>query len=220
LQFEKNYFDDSQYSLMEKLIKKRVLEVLKWGSRVSNFNLLDGRGKTALDVGCAYGYGLKVLESLGYQCYGVDLSKHAIMQAKKRIHVDLMISDVQKSFPFKNPVFDVVTCFEVLEHLKDPLLAIRNIYNSCKDVMIYTTPNRFVEGPIRRILRDTDKTHINVKVPSEWKKILLKNFRYDIVKVETFHDLNLGIRDRLLFFKSFKTPRFGLNVRILIKKGS
>ena len=34
-------------------------------------------GKTALDVDCAYGYGVDVLESFGYNACGVDVPKYS-----------------------------------------------------------------------------------------------------------------------------------------------
>jgi len=220
LRFEKEYFEDFEYSLRNRLIKRHVLEVLRWGSKVSNSNLLNGQRKTALDVGCAYGYAVAILKSLGYDAYGVDISKYSVKKAKKTLGTaDFTICDVQWGLPFKNKIFDLVTCFEVLEHLENPLQAIRNIFGACKDIMIYTTPNRTVEKPIKKIIRDFDNTHINVGTPREWQKYLTKNLRSSVVRVESFYDANLRVANRVLFYKSLKMPYFGLNIRILIKKG-
>jgi len=217
LRFEKEYFKSFKYSQRECLIKRHVLEVLKWGSRVSKHNLLDGHGKTALDVGCAYGYALNVLRSLGYNAFGIDISRYGIRRAKIYA-TDLVVCDVQKNLPFKDRVFDVVTCFEVLEHLTNPLRAIRNMYDSCRHIMVCTTPNKAVDEPIKKLVKDFDKTHISLKIPSEWEEFIQKNLKCSIVKVETFFDANLRVADKLLFFKSFKIPHFGLDTRILIKK--
>lgn len=218
MQFEKGYFKGFQYSQRERLIKRHVLEVLRWGSSISNFNLLNGYGKRALDIGCAYGYAVDILRSLGYDSYGVDVSKYSIEQAKKKISTaDFAVCDVQKGLPFKNRVFDLITCFEVLEHLTDPIQSIQNMYGSCRNTMICTTPNKVVEKPIKKILRDFDKTHINVRTPQEWEKCLYENLQCSVVKVESFFDVNLRVKDKLLFFKSLKIPRFGLDIRILIE---
>lgn len=194
------------------------MEVLKWGSKVSNSNLLDGQDKTALDVGCAYGYAVDVLKSFGYDAYGFDASKYSVKQARRNHASDFAVCDVQKGLPFKNEIFDLVTCFDVLEHLTDPLQAIKDVSDSCKNIMIWTTPNRAVEKPIKKVLRDFDETHIAVRTPWEWKKYLREKFRFNFVKVEAFFDTNLRVADKLLFFKSFKVPYIGLDVRILIKK--
>jgi len=218
LQFEKEYFRGFKYSQRERLIKRYVLEVLKWGSEVSESNLLSGKGKTALDVGCAYGYAVDVLESYGYDAIGVDISKYSVKQAKKTCPTNFVVCDVQKTFPFKNKVFDLVTCFEVLEHLTHPLEAIKNMFKSCKQIMICTTPNKAVERPIKEIVRDFDKTHISLKVPWEWKEHIQENLKCSLVEVEPFFDASLRVADKLLFFRSFKVPYFGLDIRILIKR--
>lgn len=218
MQFEKEYFRDFKYSQREHLIKRYVLEVLKWGSEVSESNLLSGKGKTALDVGCAYGYAVDVLESYGYDAIGVDISNYSVKQAKKTCPTNFVVCDVQKTFPFKNKVFDLVTCFEVLEHLTHPLEAIKNMFKSCKQIMICTTPNKAVERPIKEIVRDFDKTHISLKVPWEWKEHIQENLKCSLVEVEPFFDVSLRVADKLLFFRSFKVPYFGLDIRILIKR--
>lgn len=218
MQFEKEYFRDFKYPQREHLIKRYVLEVLKWGSEVSESNLLSGKGKTALDVGCAYGYAVDVLESYGYDAIGVDISKYSVKQAKKTCPTNFVVCDVQKTFPFKNKVFDLVTCFEVLEHLTHPLEAIKNMFKSCKQIMICTTPNKAVERPIKEIVRDFDKTHISLKVPWEWKEHIQENLKCSLVEVEPFFDASLRVADKLLFFRSFKVPYFGLDIRILIKR--
>jgi len=158
------------------------------------------------------------LRSFGYDAFGIDISKHGIKQAKKICSTDFVCCDAQRNLPFKNRVFDLVTCFEVLEHLVNPLQAIKNIFNLCKHVLICTTPNKAVERPIKKIVRDFDKTHISLRAPWEWKKGIERNLDYSLVKVESFYDANLRIADKLLFFKSFRIPYFGVDIRILIKR--
>ncbi|MGB9693799.1 MAG: class I SAM-dependent methyltransferase [Fervidobacterium sp.] len=217
LRFEEEYFKSFKYSQRERLIRRHVLEVLKWGSKVSRQNLLDGHGKTALDVGCAYGYAVDVLKSLGYAAFGTDISKYSLRKAK--IYASgIVVCDVQKTLPFRAKVFDLVTCFEVLEHLTNPLHAIRNMFDSCRHVMVFTTPNKVVDKPIKKLVKDFDKTHISLKAPSEWEESIQGDLKCSFVKVETFFDASLRVADKLLFFKSFKIPYFGLDTRILIKK--
>ena len=59
------------------------------------------------DVGCAYGYGVDVLESFGYDACGVDVSKYSVEKAKKLCSADFVVCDVQKGFPSKN-IFDLL----------------------------------------------------------------------------------------------------------------
>jgi SAM-dependent methyltransferase len=217
LQFGEEYFRNLGYSQKKRIIERHILDTLKWGSKTSNFNLLNGQGKTALDVGCAYGYAVDILEKLGYDAYGVDISKYSIKKAKSFFSADFLVCDVQKGLPFKENVFDLITCFGVIEHLTYPLWAIKNMLSSCKGMIICTTPNRIVEKPVKKIIRDFDETHINVKTQKEWKRYI-ENLNCSFFKVEPFLDASLRVKDKLLFFKSLKIPYFGLDLRILIKK--
>src|SRR4030065_1825651 len=94
LQFEKDFFDSRRYNLKEKLVKRHVLEVVKWASKVTDDNLLSGQGKNALDVGCACGYSSNALETLGYETCAIDLSKWGVKQEKKDANGVVLICDV------------------------------------------------------------------------------------------------------------------------------
>jgi hypothetical protein len=89
---------------------------------------------------------------------------------------------------------------------------------ACQGTLVCTTPNKVVEKPVRKITRDFDETHINVKSPSEWEKIIQGKTDYNLLKVETFLDLAARLTNSRVFFKSLKLPEFGLTVRILVKK--
>ena len=219
LSFNEGYFRNRKYSYKECLIKKHFSEVLKWASKVSNVNFLCGKGKTALAVGCGYGYEVDVLQSLGYNACGVDISRYGVKKAKARfLSTDFVVCDAQDGLPFKSNVFDLVTCFGVLEHLTNPSQALKNMFAACRDATICTTPNRLVEKPVKQIIKDFDETHINVKSRREWEKIIMANLNHRFLKIEPFFDVSLRTASKLLFFKSFKTPYFGLDFRILIRK--
>jgi 2-polyprenyl-3-methyl-5-hydroxy-6-metoxy-1,4-benzoquinol methylase len=216
-QFGKNYFSSRDYKRKEKLVKRNVSEVIKWASNVSGVDFSVGKGKTALDVGCAYGFVSEVLANFGYETCSVDVSRWGIRQAKTRIDGCVLVCDAQTMLPFRTDWFDLVTCFDVLEHLRSPEKAIRNMLNCCRGSLICTTPNRRIEKTIRRITRDFDETHVSVKSPAEWEKFLREDGGYRLVKVEAFVDVTAKLNSGVLF-KSFRLPALGLTVRILVKK--
>ena len=125
--------------------------------------------------------------------------------------------DAQTNIPFTAETFDLVTCFDVLEHLIFPEKAIVNMFKVCKGTLVITTPNRKVEKPIRLLMCDYDETHISVKSPLQWENSITEILDYKAFKVESFYDLAVKL-GRKLFFKSFKIPTYGLTIRILIKK--
>src|SRR5450756_607979 len=44
-----------------------------------------GQGERALDLGCAYGLFLHLLDDRGLETYGIDISEHAISEARKSV---------------------------------------------------------------------------------------------------------------------------------------
>jgi 2-polyprenyl-3-methyl-5-hydroxy-6-metoxy-1,4-benzoquinol methylase len=217
LAFEQDYFSGRKYSLKEKLVKRHVLEVLQWASKVMNEDLSVGKGRKALDVGCAYGYTSRVLADLGYETLGVDISTYGTKQAKNFSGSQFLVCDAQTNMPFKAGTFDLVTCFDVLEHLPSPEKALASMFNACKSVIICTTPNKKIEKPVRKLIRDYDETHISSKSQLQWQKYITDNLSCKVVNVESFYDLVVRIGSKL-FFKSFSIPTYGLTVRIIIGK--
>ncbi len=217
MQFEKDYFDNRCYTLKEKIVKRHILEVVRWASKASDGNLLDGTGKRVLDVGCAYGYAASVLETLGYEVYSIDISRWGVKQAKNNNpNSDFLVCDSQGALPFAAEAFDLVTCFDVLEHLQFPEKAIQSMLEVCRGSMVCTTPSK-VEKPVRKLIGDYDETHINVRSPSQWKRTIKQNGNCKLVCVETFYDVSAQL-DGLFFYKSFRVPALGLTVRILVGK--
>jgi len=214
VQFEKDYFEGKGYMHKERVIKRHVFEVLKWASKVVGGNLLDGSERTALDIGCAYGYTSTALEELGYETCSIDVSKWALQQAKRIMRGDLLICDAQTQLPFKNRSFDIVTCFDVLEHLKYPEKAFRQMLETCCGTLVCTTPNRAVDRPVRKITRDYDETHINTRCASDWERSLMNATHSKLIKVDTFLDLSAKLTGQRFFFRSLRLPNFGLTVRI------
>lgn len=215
--FGQDYFDNRKYLFKADLVRRHVLAVLSWASKDFHEGLLNGQSKKALDVGCAYGYTSGVLAGLGYETCGVDISTYGTKQGKILGGSQFVVCDAQASLPFASETFDLVTCFDVLEHLPFPEKALMNMFSVCKDTLVCTTPNRKVEKRIRRLLNDFDETHVSVKSPFEWEKCVTANLNCKAFKVDSFYDLAFKLGGKL-FFKSFNVPVYGLTVRILIKK--
>jgi 2-polyprenyl-3-methyl-5-hydroxy-6-metoxy-1,4-benzoquinol methylase len=217
LAFEQDYFNGRKYSLKAGLVERHVLEVLQWASKGMPEDLFNGQGKKALDVGCAYGFTTRILAGLGYDTCGVDISEYGTKQGKILAGSQFIVCDAQTNLPFTTETFDLVTCFDVLEHLPFPEKAILNMFNVCKGTIVCTTPNKKVEKPIRKLMNDYDETHTSVKTPLQWEKSINEILDHKKFKVEAFYDLEFKL-GRKLFFKSFNFPRYGLTIRILIKK--
>jgi ubiquinone/menaquinone biosynthesis C-methylase UbiE len=74
---------------------------------------------TCLDVGCGVGHVLRILPS-SFKRFGVDYSRTSLSLVRRRLGRDtLLIQGSVMSLPFADATFDLVTCFEVLEHVQD-----------------------------------------------------------------------------------------------------
>ncbi len=218
MKFGQDYFDNKKYNRKQQLIERHVLEVLRWASKETSQNLLDGYGKRALDVGCALGFTSRAIAKLGYETIGTDISNWGIKQAKDNVgESDFLVADAQAGMPFNTLTFDLVTCFDVLEHLDRPETALAGLFEICRGSFVCTTPNSKVEKPIRTITGDYDRTHINVKSVAQWQQSVNEAISNSNVKLATFFDCPLQIGGKL-FFKSFHIPKYGLTVRMAVKK--
>jgi len=104
--------------------------------------------RTVLDVGCGGGYLTEKLAKAGFEVTGLDPSKNSIKAAKVHAkHENLTIKYVEgfgEKLPFKSNSFDFVCCCDVLEHVKDFTLVIKEISRVLRSggVFFYDTINR------------------------------------------------------------------------------
>lgn len=82
-------------------------------------------GKKHLDVACGLGLMLKVMTELGAQSYGVDISKEAVIRAKKFCpEANIGVANAEE-LPYEDGFFDYVTCLGSLERMIDRKKAIQ-----------------------------------------------------------------------------------------------
>lgn len=103
-------------------------------------------GSDVLDVGCGAGYGSRILAVGGAnKVLGIDVSEEALALAGKLGHLDnltFMQADGE-TLPTSWQRFDLITCFEVLEHVTFPEKVISQIKGRLdKDgIALLSTPN-------------------------------------------------------------------------------
>ncbi|MEM1884782.1 MAG: class I SAM-dependent methyltransferase [Candidatus Jordarchaeales archaeon] len=189
--FEKKY----KYSKKKEAVQRHYLNILSWADRNMEGRVLNGKGKRALDVGCAYGFVVELLSRIGYDAVGVDISSYAVRRGRK---AGLLLEADAGHLPFAGNTFDLVTCFAVLEHLLNLEKALREIARVMKPggIIVVTTPNINVVAKvlIHVLAREPTETHPSARLPGEWIKTLT-NFGFGDVKAK--HFLLLPIPPRL-----------------------
>ena len=82
----------------------------------------DGR---LLDIGCASGKYLRQMGAVGWRLAGIEVDADAAVKALT-VTPNIFVGDPANA-PFLPGSFDLITAFHVIEHLPDPLGALRNM---------------------------------------------------------------------------------------------
>ena len=73
-----------------------------------------------LDIGCGDGWFLQMAGERGWEAVGIDVSAEAVRQARERFRVGARTGELQ-SFRFPDGAFDLMTLWNVLEVIPDPV---------------------------------------------------------------------------------------------------
>ena len=87
--------------------------------RHRNLLLQQKRCGSILDVGCSSGGFLNTLKNDGWDLYGIEMEPATAEKARATTGAHVFVGDVAHA-PFPDEHFDVITCFDILEHVYDP----------------------------------------------------------------------------------------------------
>lgn len=76
-----------------------------------------------LDLGCGEGSGLSIIHQFGYDnLYGAEVSPERAKRARLKLNEKVSIISIEpdKSLPYQDSYFDLVTSFGVIEHASEP----------------------------------------------------------------------------------------------------
>jgi ubiquinone/menaquinone biosynthesis C-methylase UbiE len=106
-------------------------------------------GKQVLDAGSGVGYGAQICSEAGAErVVGVDVSEHALADARalgRGAAAEFVVGDLLE-LPFPDRSFDVVVCFEAIEHVEDVERVLDELRRVLRDdgVLLISSPNRGV----------------------------------------------------------------------------
>jgi SAM-dependent methyltransferase len=108
-------------------------------------NLLNGNGKKLLDIGCGNGDFAEFASKRGFEVSGIDIDEASLNIAKSRnLKNTIFFKTTLNSFILEtSEKYDVVTMFEVFEHLDNPFETLQLIKQILKPggLFIGTLPN-------------------------------------------------------------------------------
>jgi len=129
--YEKNYFEDKRYEV-----------VVNARSRLKKIEQLKPQKGRILDIGCAAGFFLNEAKLRGWQPFGIELSNLAADFARNQLNLNV-ITGIFESVKLPENYYDVITAWDVIEHVFNPLRFIEKAYKILKPdgILVIGTPN-------------------------------------------------------------------------------
>ena len=122
-----------------------------------------------LETGCAKGFLTRALRNRGIETYGIDISQYAIENADPLSKPYLTLGSILE-LPYKDNEFDLITCYDVLEHLDE-----REVVIAIKEICRVSSKFITMKCPFVVYDWDKDKSHIGIKPKEDWIKLFAKN---------------------------------------------
>jgi 2-polyprenyl-3-methyl-5-hydroxy-6-metoxy-1,4-benzoquinol methylase len=136
------------------------ITIKRYNELLDSFEPFRKTGKI-LDVGCGIGYFLEVAKQRNWDVYGTEFTNEAVVICEsKGINIEKGVLDISN---YEKESFDIITSFEVIEHINNPREELTNFNKLLrKGGLVYiTTPN------FNSLLRYRLKSDYNVIVYPE-----------------------------------------------------
>lgn len=123
----------------------------RWGFRLDAIARFKKSG-SLLDLGCSAGSFLESMRSESWKLFGIEMSAKAARTAEERTGARVFVGDILDA-PFPRESFDVVTCFDVLEHVYEPRKVMQRIANWLKPGGIFYVLVPNIDSAEARVFR-------------------------------------------------------------------
>jgi SAM-dependent methyltransferase len=185
---------------------------LFWLERVLEVARPPGR---ALEIGCGHGAFVRLMQELGFDAVGTELSGWVVEFAKRTFEVPVLRGRLETLD--LEPGFTCIAAFDVLEHLNDPLETARR----CGDllapdgVLLLQTPCYRGEGPDWSMFQEDEHIHLFTEASirlllarAGFRGILVRPslFPYDMWVVATRGRLDLRTADDIEVVGEWRLP--------------
>lgn len=179
--------------------------------------------KKVLDLGCGAGFLLSAINNK-FERNGIEINESAINKAKKYAKIfrrDLNLRNIELE-----KKFDLIICYHVIEHLKNPKNLMKNIIKYLKrdKYLIIGTPD--FDSAMARLFGDKfrllhDKTHISLFSVDSLTRFLRDN-GFSIISIDyPYFETDYFNKNKILEVfnnKGYSPPFYGNVFTILAKK--
>ncbi len=94
------------------------------------------RGGTILDIGCSSGAFLSTMKGSSWELYGIDMEESTAERARAKTGANIFVGDAVAA-PFLPDTFDVITSFDLIEHVYSPRTFLTKVFEWLKPGGIY-----------------------------------------------------------------------------------
>ena len=153
------------------------------------------QGIKVLDIGCGGGLACEFLAKRGAYVSGIDLSLNSIKAAqehakKSHLQIDYQCG-VAENLPYEKNKFDIVVCFDVLEHVEDWQKVIREIYRVLNQngIFLFDTINKTFKSKLIMIWLLEDVLKQLPRGLHDWNKFIEPQKLIDVMEKAGFGDV-------------------------------
>jgi 2-polyprenyl-3-methyl-5-hydroxy-6-metoxy-1,4-benzoquinol methylase len=117
---------------------------------------LAGRSGRLLDMGCGLGFFLKAMTPYGnWEAYGCEISAAAVRYARETLGLKAVIRNQLENVDFPRDSFDIITMWDVIDHILRPDALLRHCHALLKPggICFIRTPNILTQLPRARLKR-------------------------------------------------------------------
>lgn len=200
-QFYKN--EDSWFEVLQNSVQSEM-DRLKFAYGLGMIEEYAQKG-SLLDVGCGNSSFMEVAAERGWNCTGIEFNSKGLEIAKAK-GLKVTNTDIYSPF-FEDKKFDLITLWEVLEHVCDPRAMLQrvNYLLNPKGLVFILVPNR--DSLINRMLREksnsfTGHCHVNF-FNAKLLKNLLKDEGFNALSWETLISELGNIRNYLNYENAY-----------------
>ena len=176
-----------------------------WSARIKSIRRYSPEGNF-LDIGASFG-GFLVQAMKYFRLYAIEISPYAGNYLKKidgmHVHIGTLYDH-----PFPSGTFSVITMIEVIEHLPDPVFALRECHRllNASGLLVIQTAN--MAGLQARLLKDRYAYFMPGHVSYFSKKNLIRALgEAGFSKIRVFHPVDFGLLPKLRKSRhSFQSP--------------
>lgn len=135
------------------------------------------RGRRLLDIGSGEGFFAGLAARRGWTVTATDYLPEGVERSAQRLGAGRVVRSDATSLPFAPASFDVVTLWDVVEHLPEPAAALAEARRVLAPggLLALSTPNTRARSVLCRGRDSTqyhDETHVSLWAPEHWEQAL------------------------------------------------